>query len=893
VTTGLRHAWGVSEGRAGPLLIAILCAVAAIGVAEPSVPAPRLALIVPIAHFVAVLGDAATAIVLLAIWRASSTRRSTLVLALSFAVSALLALLATLVLPLLPDEPPLLDLPLQAGVWLYIFWHVAAAVGALVYVSVRRVAGEPPPSRRFVSLAITAAIAAVGGGALVALAFSSRLPLLVDLHGIDALVSSGVGPFTAALLAAAAVAAFAMRKPQLIDRALALSLVALSLDTATLCLGGRPYTSTFYAGRLLLLLGGVFVFTAAVRSLVMARVELGNVQSALRRAESESAGRAGRIRALWKIASDSARPEYERLDTTLQIAATALRPGKSMRSRLSHLVGRSLVIDATSWLASDAPARFEAVYPGATLPFERTKESMLRGSGNPQAWNDLTSLWGSGMLCEDLELRSFIGAQITVGGRAHFVTFVCSDVMTDEPFAEDDIAYVDVVASFFAGRFAQQAQVDQIQFQVDHDALTGLDNRLRFRQTVRDEIGGGKEFTMALLDLDGFRHVNERSGHETGDEVLIEVAADLDSVRPEDTVARMGGDEFAIVLRGRGTRDSAVAALKDYAELFLDPFHAGERKGARRLDVGASIGAARFPADGSSVEELMRRARVALEVAKTRGGSTTMLFDVPMEQILESTDLRIVELTEAVVKDQFALVYQPTFVLATREVVGAESLIRWQHPVRGLVPPSEFVAFAENQGLIGALSRWVFHRLVRDLVSARDSLPPGFRVYFNLAAAMLDDVQFIAELLEELRERPGLIDHIGIEVTETTSMQNVERSMHTISLLRGWGFAVAIDDFGTGYSSLSYLKRLTVDLIKIDQSFVAGVPSDEQDCALTEMLLRITDRFGFATLAEGIETEAQAAWLLEHGCGLGQGYLVARPGSFAALMHHLHAPVVA
>jgi EAL domain-containing protein (putative c-di-GMP-specific phosphodiesterase class I) len=163
-------------------------------------------------------------------------------------------------------------------------------------------------------------------------------------------------------------------------------------------------------------------------------------------------------------------------------------------------------------------------------------------------------------------------------------------------------------------------------------------------------------------------------------------------------------------------------------------------------------------------------------------------------------------------------------------------------------------------------------------------LPPGFRVFFNLAAEMLDDIPFIAELRASLDADPRLIDRIGIEVTETAAMQNVERSMHTIDMFRKWGLAVAIDDFGTGYSSLSYLKQLSVDVIKIDRSFVMGLPDGERDGAITEMLLRITDRFGFKTLAEGIETEEQAAWLLEHGCQYGQGFLIAKPLPLADLL---------
>jgi EAL domain-containing protein (putative c-di-GMP-specific phosphodiesterase class I) len=303
------------------------------------------------------------------------------------------------------------------------------------------------------------------------------------------------------------------------------------------------------------------------------------------------------------------------------------------------------------------------------------------------------------------------------------------------------------------------------------------------------------------------------------------------------------------------------------------------------LGIGASIGAARFPEHGKSVEDLMRRADVALTVAKSRGGSTTLQFERPMEAILEETHLRVVELQTAIAEDRLALVYQPTFDLQTRKIIGAEALVRWDHPERGRLLPAEFVGFAERNGLSGPLSEWVLRQVVRDLSSA--ALPPGVRVYFNLSAEMLDDIPFIAGLDETLRATPLLVEHLGIEVTETAAMQNVERSMHTIDLFRGWGLTVAIDDFGTGYSSLAYLKQLTVDVIKLDRSFVMGLPEDERDCALADMLLQITDRFGFATLAEGIETEAQALWLLDHGCRFGQGYLISEPHSFDVLLQRL------
>jgi EAL domain-containing protein (putative c-di-GMP-specific phosphodiesterase class I) len=187
---------------------------------------------------------------------------------------------------------------------------------------------------------------------------------------------------------------------------------------------------------------------------------------------------------------------------------------------------------------------------------------------------------------------------------------------------------------------------------------------------------------------------------------------------------------------------------------------------------------------------------------------------------------------------------------------------------------------------MSALSRWVFERVVRDVLSTE--LPADFICYFNIAPQLLSDFSFIETIRQTLRANPGLSTKLGMELTETAAMQNVERSMHTLTLFRSWGLRVAIDDFGTGYSSLSYLKRLAVDLIKIDKSFVDGLPGDDKDAALCEMLLRMAERFGLATLAEGIETERQATWLLQHGCTSGQGFLVSRPVEFFDLLISLH-----
>ncbi len=864
--------------------VATVAAITGIGLVFRAVPLPRLAILGPIALFAAVLGNAATSAVLFETWRDMPKRRAAFALGLSFAVCGLLALLSLLAIPSSADGASVLPVSKQSGSWLYLFWHAAAAIGAIGYIVLLRDARRP--GRAYLITATAIAVAATVACLLLAFAFVDYLPKqIVDNAGM---APSGAGPLVATLLVLTTLLAFGIRRPTRIERVLAISLLALTLDILLVAVGGHRYTVAFYASRTLEMLGSIFVFATAIQAIVASRSTLSNVEATLSQVAIQAAQRADRIRALGQMASDFTSSKSVRFHRMLQIAASAIRPGRFMFAGLSQLDGETVVVVATAWASSHAEdaALSDVVHPGSEFPFERSILSLIPPDAGARAWNDLSTL-EERLVSHEVGFRSFIGAPVRLGGRTYFVTFASPELMTDEPYAEEDIAYVEVVASLLAGHANQQTQFEQIQFDIEHDALTGLKNRSQFQTSVRKEIAAERPFVLAIANLDGFRYLNEREGHEIGDDVLVAVAAALKAVAPGNAIARLSGDEFGILIRDAYAEGSASVALDRYASIFIDPFQVGARSGARVLTVGASIGAACSPGDGASLEVLVRRAAVALDIAKNQGGTRTTIFDSSMDALAQETHLRYVELSDAITHDELALVYQPTFVLASRAVTGAEALVRWDHPERGRLSPVEFVDFAERNGLMGALSRWVLDRVVHDITRDGVTLPAGFRVYFNLGARMLDDVAFISHLKDVLRDSPHVAAHLGIEVTETVAMENVERSMYSIELFRRWGLAVAIDDFGTGHSSLAYLKQLTVDMIKVDRSFVKDLPDDERDAALTEMLLRISDRFGFVTLAEGIETEAQADWLLQHGCRLGQGYLIARPASFDELLKRI------
>lgn len=375
-----------------------------------------------------------------------------------------------------------------------------------------------------------------------------------------------------------------------------------------------------------MLLASLCVLAASVVTLVVANRRVRHVESALSKAEGESLKRAGRIRALVEIASVDTDDEW--LTTVLRIATAAMRPGKPMFGVFTHLEGETIITDGAALTSAAETSLRETHHPGATFPYCRTIQSLL--TDRTQAWNDLSFLRGNDMLAEELGVRSVIGTPLLIGRHTYFLMFASLEPMSTESFEEDDIAYVDAVAAQFANRVIQQQQFERIKFQIEHDALTGIENRVQFRKRLRDHVSERRPVAVAFIDLDDFREINDRVGHQIADEVLVEVAAGLAAICPDHTVARLSGDEFGILVVGIEPLEGVAAALKPYAERFAKPFHTGDRTGTRMLSVRASIGVARFPADGTTAEDVMQRANAALELAKARGGSTTLVFGTSM-----------------------------------------------------------------------------------------------------------------------------------------------------------------------------------------------------------------------------------------------------------------------
>ena len=876
----LERAWSPAVIRR-PLAIAITLALAVAGTVFGALPHAAPPIIGPMIFSFTLLTDFAVAATLLFFWKTCGSSKHAFVLALSYIAGGTLTLLTLFSVPLLPQIGPILKHS-PPGIWIYVLTHTLAACGTLCYVRLRAV----PEATASGSFVIRASLLSTGFFTLATtgiFVFGAHLPQLANGVSVTGFRTSGIG--ISLLLAFMLIMVLALRLPQptTIDRALILAQLALGFDVLMTLINGDRFSMSFYCSRALQFTASLFVLDGVLQSTVLAHR---STRSTLSGVERESTKRAARITALWQIGAAQDLPDepQARFARMLEIAAEAIRPGRPFVASLSHLDRGALVFDAVVGLnAEPADPMAHVVRSRAELPLASTFQSVLYADGVTKAWDDIQhSTVATAQVARHLGTRAIIGSPLQIGRHTHFIVFSSPEPMARDPFDQSDIAYLDVVASLFSSTFTQIDQVGRLRFQMEHDSLTGLKNRVEFRKSVRLQIATGIPFVVAIANLDDFRLVNEVNGQMIADEVLVEISVALNGVNSADLVARLSGDEFGILIHHIGDAKGLAGALASYEEPFRRPFHTGDRDGTRMLSVGACLGAARFPNDGQSPEELVHAAGVALHVAKDHGHGSTVLYERAMEHHIDQRRTASTDIANAIVKDELRLVYQPSFDLMTRTIIGAEALVRWDHPEKGEIEPAHFIPVAEKYGVISDISRWVLRRLLRDL--GRHELPPGFRCYFNLSTQDLENASLLGTLTEAIALRPALSQMLGVEITETGVMKNIDRSCLILEQIRLLGVRVAIDDFGTGHSSLSYLKQLSVDVIKIDRSFVTGLPGSNADAALTDSMIGLCKRLNLLTLAEGIETEEQRAWLLKSGCNYGQGYLVSRPVSFDELL---------
>ena len=435
----------------------------------------------------------------------------------------------------------------------------------------------------------------------------------------------------------------------------------------------------------------------------------------------------------------------------------------------------------------------------------------------------------------------------------------------------------------------------QLRHQAFHDPLTGLPNRELFRERAQHALArGGRTGMMCavvILDLDDFKTVNDSLGHLAGDDLLRQVAHRLPAfTRPGDTVARLGGDEFAVLIEDVTGPAQAATVAERMTAAMQDSFDALDNS----VFVSASMGIAVSAADGSSTPNtLLRDADVAMYAAKARGEGGWAIFGADMHRQVQSRLELRGALGRAIENEELVVHYQPLVDLRTHEITGVEALVRWNHPTRGLLPPSDFITLAEETGKISSIGGLVLRSAAAQVSRWQQSLPSARPLDLSVNASFreLIDENFVERTLTILSEA-GLDPHqLTIEMTESMLMQDPARAIATLDQLRRHGIQIAMDDFGTGYSSLTYLRQMPLDVVKIDRSFVMSIGGGHDDVSMTVAIVRLLDTLNVITVAEGIETTEQLAYVSSMGCDRGQGYLFSRPVAAAALEMLLDAPL--
>ena len=418
----------------------------------------------------------------------------------------------------------------------------------------------------------------------------------------------------------------------------------------------------------------------------------------------------------------------------------------------------------------------------------------------------------------------------------------------------------------------------QLRHLATHDALTSLPNRIllddRMSQCIEQAKRVGEGFAVCVLDLDRFKHVNDSLGHRAGDELLKQVARRLQGVvRGADTVARIGGDEFVMILGQARSPEDAERVGSKIIEEMQEPVRIGELD----VHIAASIGVAFYPGDGTTVETLYAHADAAMYCAKQRGGSVVECYSSSMNAATENRVRYEADLHRALSLQQFELHYQPKVSALTKQMHSIEALIRWRHPVHGLVPPDQFIPLAEESGLIVSIGEWVLREACRQVRAWQDRGLPAMRIAVNVSALQFRRLDLVETVGRALSDAGVDARYLEIELTETALMTHPEESVEILERLSRMGVIVSVDDFGTGYSSMSYLRRFPIDKLKIDRSFINHLMTSADDASIVRAIISLAHGLRLKVIAEGVETAEQVACLQKLGCDQFQGFYFGRP----------------
>jgi diguanylate cyclase (GGDEF)-like protein len=428
---------------------------------------------------------------------------------------------------------------------------------------------------------------------------------------------------------------------------------------------------------------------------------------------------------------------------------------------------------------------------------------------------------------------------------------------------------------------------EKIKHQAYFDALTDIPNRVLLKDRIRQSLAHyrrhGSLIAIMFLDLDHFKSINDSLGHHIGDLLLIETASRLTSIcREGDTVARLGGDEFVILLNELGT-DSLSAAKKvekiaeKIHEVLLHPFDIGQTE---PIMTSSSIGISLVGSDSQNADDLLKFADTAMYQAKKEGRNTTRFYQTQMDEWIKKRLFLENGLRHSIKNGELELYYQPVIEVKTKKIIGAEALLRWNHPEMGLIMPDEMISIAEESGLIVPIGEWVIRQACSQFIEWKTQHPKGNeieRIAINVSAVQFRQNDFVNKVMAIVTETGISPSMVEIELTESMIIDKIDTVIEKMKRLREFGINLSMDDFGTGYSSLAYLKRLPFTTLKIDRSFVRDIMSDADDEALVETILTMAQIFNLDVIAEGVETIEQFEFLERHNCRYFQGYLCSKP----------------
>jgi diguanylate cyclase (GGDEF)-like protein/PAS domain S-box-containing protein len=615
--------------------------------------------------------------------------------------------------------------------------------------------------------------------------------------------------------------------------------------------------------------------------------------------------------ALEGIARDiTARKQREQELHLLQSITLAVSEAEDMEAALS-IVMRA-VCEATGWVIGQA---WVPATEGGNLfvcspawygrerglePFRAACEHwVVDGSGNDvhaRVVRERVPLWlrdidtredfSRRQYAADAGLKAMVAVPVTTGAEIEAVM----EFFTREPRPEDEplVHTVSSVAAQLGAVIRRKRSEERLMYLAHHDVLTDLPNRAlfsdRLRQALFEANRQGRLVAVAFLDLDRFKNINDSLGHETGDQLLRGVADRLRAnIRETDTVARISGDEFMLVLPGLNNVDDASRIAQKILASLSQPLMIS----GHELYVSASLGIAIYPHDAKDVEGLLRNADVAMYRAKETGRNAYQFYTAEMT-VLAQEHLQLEgALRRALDRDEFTLHFQPILDLASGTVVGAEALLRWMHPERGIVEPGQFVHLAEEAGLIAPIGEWALRSACNQFVAWDQQGLGPLRLSVNISPRQFQSLELADTVATVLRESGMAPERLELELTEGVLLHNPDSTIANMDRLSAMGVRLSIDDFGTGYSSLTYIKQLPIDELKIDRSFVCDIPGDEDDAAIATAIIAMAHNLKLTVVAEGVETLEQLAFLRNHRCDLMQGNYFSRPlpaGEFAALL---------